>query len=109
MTDEIDELAGRAARLRAAFPGAATELGDTIVSFSMGAIREQLARDAGGGGWLAPHRTPEGIEFVFERDGGIWISVETQVGHSIAAWSWRLSPASWRAVKEASAAAEPAP
>lgn len=83
----VDEIEGRAGRLKAAFPGTFTEDGSGFVSFDMDAIRKVI-------GWGERIDTKAGISFERSRDS-IWIHVQTTVGNSISAWSWRLDFDEW--------------
>lgn len=98
---EESETQHRACRLKAAFPGAATEHGDGLVSFDIEAIRKSL-------GWNKPIDTPQGVRFEFRPDGEVWIEVQTLVGNNLGAWSWFLSPETWQLVMDGYAEAQSA-
>jgi hypothetical protein len=90
MSDD-DEVEGRAARLKAAFPGAYHQDG-ALVSFDMDAIRRAV-------GWGKPVGTASGLRFERMRDA-IWVSLETKVGNVVSSWSWRVTDTEWLAIVE---------
>jgi len=91
MTD-LEEIEGRAARLKTAFPGAYHQDG-ALVSFDMDTIRKVI-------GWTRPVETAAGLRFERARNGEIWVSLKTKVGNVSSAWSWRVPDAEWRQVVE---------
>lgn len=86
MTAEESEVEGRAARLKAAFPGAYHEDG-AFVSFDMRAIAEAI-------GMGNRVETRPGLRFERYRDE-VWVSAEVQIGNVVSAWSWKLSSEDW--------------
>lgn len=87
-----EEIEGRAARLKAAFPGAYCQDG-AFVSFDMDTIRKAI-------GLSRSVETAAGLRFERARGGEIWVSLETKVGNCMSAWSWCVSDAEWQQVIE---------
>lgn len=86
---ERDETEHRACRLKAAFPGSYSQDG-AFVSFDLSEISAAI-------GWERPVETRSGLR-IERTPSNIWISVETRVGNSTSAWSWRISEDEWTAI-----------
>jgi len=108
-TEALLEIGHRACRLKAAFPGAYTELADGLVTFDMKKISEVLGLfdDIVIGRDGLPLHPLEG-DMHFRISAGwvepeVWIELPVQVGNCLSSWSFRVTEQDWlRLVKAVS-------